>query len=194
MKRLASIVASAFALSLSATAFAQAPMVVKFSHVVAEATPKGQGALKFKEVAEKLLPGKVEVQVFPSSQLFGDAKEMEAVLLGDRRPYVVGLIVPDFAALNAAARARGWEGGRRELIARPEVRALYEAEIAKVNADLARFETIKQFTLLENELTQESGELTPTLKVKRRVIAQRYGGLIDEMYGVASGAAAAAGG
>ncbi len=64
------------------TACAQ-PMVIKFSHVVAEATPKGQGALKFKEVAEKLLPGKVQVQVFPSSQLFGDAKELEAVLLGD---------------------------------------------------------------------------------------------------------------
>lgn len=62
---------------------AQQPMVIKFSHVVAEATPKGQGALKFKEVAEKLLPGKVTVQVFPSSQLFGDAKELEAVLLGD---------------------------------------------------------------------------------------------------------------
>ena len=60
-----------------------APMVIKFSHVVAEATPKGQAALKFKELAEKALPGKVEVQVFPSSQLFGDAKEMEAVLLGD---------------------------------------------------------------------------------------------------------------
>jgi C4-dicarboxylate-binding protein DctP len=58
-------------------------MVIKFSHVVADATPKGQGALKFKEVAEKLLPGKVQVQVFPNSQLFGDAKEMEAVLLGD---------------------------------------------------------------------------------------------------------------
>ena len=62
---------------------AQQPMVIKFSHVVAEATPKGQAALKFKELAEKALPGKVQVQVFPSSQLFGDAKEMEAVLLGD---------------------------------------------------------------------------------------------------------------
>jgi C4-dicarboxylate-binding protein DctP len=50
-------------------------MVIKFSHVVAENTPKGQGALKFKELAEKKLPGKVQVQVFPSSQLFGDAKE-----------------------------------------------------------------------------------------------------------------------
>jgi C4-dicarboxylate-binding protein DctP len=75
-------VASAALLAGSSAALAQ-PIIVKFSHVVAEATPKGQGALKFKEVAEKLLPGKVQVQVFPSSQLFGDAKELEALLLGD---------------------------------------------------------------------------------------------------------------
>ncbi|MEO8185893.1 MAG: TRAP transporter substrate-binding protein [Burkholderiaceae bacterium] len=81
MKPLATVLASAFAFALSAGA--QAQMVVKFSHVVAENTPKGQGALKFKELAEKKLPGKVQVQVFPSSQLFGDAKELEAVLLGD---------------------------------------------------------------------------------------------------------------
>ena len=62
---------------------AQAPMVIKFSHVVAENTPKGQAALKFKELAEKKLPGKVRSQVFPNSQLFGDAKELEALLLGD---------------------------------------------------------------------------------------------------------------
>ncbi len=83
MKMIRAVFAGALALSFSAGAQAQAPMVVKFSHVVAEATPKGQGALKFKEVAERLLPGKVQVQVFPSSQLFGDAKELEAVLLGD---------------------------------------------------------------------------------------------------------------
>ncbi|MCO5118989.1 MAG: TRAP transporter substrate-binding protein [Burkholderiaceae bacterium] len=83
MKLTGWILAGAAALSFSLPAFAQAPIVVKFSHVVAESTPKGQGALKFKEVAEKLLPGKVDVQVFPSSQLFGDGKEMEALLLGD---------------------------------------------------------------------------------------------------------------
>jgi C4-dicarboxylate-binding protein DctP len=76
------VLGGAIAIALTTAVYAQ-PIVVKFSHVVAEATPKGQGALKFKEVAEKLLPGKVQVQVFPSSQLFGDAKEMEAVLLGD---------------------------------------------------------------------------------------------------------------
>src|SRR3546814_11414630 len=89
MKFVQSMVVGAFALSFSVAALAADPIVIKFSHVVAEATPKGQGAIKFKEIAEKLLPGKVTVQVFPSSQLFGDAKEMEAVLLGD-----VQLIAP----------------------------------------------------------------------------------------------------
>jgi C4-dicarboxylate-binding protein DctP len=80
LKLLATLAAGAFALAVSA---AQAQTVIKFSHVVADNTPKGQAALKFKEVAEKKLPGKVQVQVFPNSQLFGDAKELEALLLGD---------------------------------------------------------------------------------------------------------------
>ena len=82
MRFLAALAAGPLAFAL-ATGAAQAQVVVKFSHVVADATPKGQAALKFKELAEKKLPGKVTVQVFPSSQLFGDAKELEALLLGD---------------------------------------------------------------------------------------------------------------
>lgn len=69
--------------SFGFSASAQTPMVIKLSHVVAENTPKGLASLKFKELAEKKLPGKVQVQVFPSSQLFGDAKELEALLLND---------------------------------------------------------------------------------------------------------------
>ena len=80
---------------LSGPARAQAPIVIKFSHVVAEQTPKGLGALKFKELAEARLPGKVQVQVFPSSQLFGDAKELEALLLGD-----VQLIAPSLSKFD----------------------------------------------------------------------------------------------
>lgn len=72
-----------------------APIVVKFSHVVADKTPKGQGALKFKEIVETALPGEVEVQVFPNSQLFGDGKEMEALLLGD-----VNIIAPSLAKFD----------------------------------------------------------------------------------------------
>ena len=59
------------------------PIVIKFSHVVAENTPKGQMANKFKELVEQRLPGKVEVEVYPNSQLFGDNKVLEAMLLGD---------------------------------------------------------------------------------------------------------------
>ncbi len=76
-------IASVAVLCLGPVAAHAQPIVIKFSHVVAENTPKGQGALKFKELAEKKLPGKVQVQIFPSSQLFGDAKELEALLLGD---------------------------------------------------------------------------------------------------------------
>jgi len=77
------------------SATAQTPIVIKLSHVVAENTPKGQASLKFKELAEKKLPGKVQVQVFPNSQLFGDAKEMEALLLND-----VQIIAPSLSKFD----------------------------------------------------------------------------------------------
>jgi len=89
----AGVLAGSVALPFMASA--QSPIVIKFAHVVAEKTPKGQGALKFKELAEKKFPGKVQVQVFPSSQLFGDAKEMEALLLGD-----VQLIAPSLSKFD----------------------------------------------------------------------------------------------
>jgi len=85
------LLAASVALALGMAAQA-APIVIKYSHVVADVTPKGKAALKFKELAEKALPGKVEVQVFPNSQLFGDGKEMEALLLGD-----VHIIAPSLA-------------------------------------------------------------------------------------------------
>ncbi len=59
------------------------PITIKFSHVTADSTPKGQGALKFKELAEQKFPGRVEIQIFPNSQLFDDEQGMDALLLGD---------------------------------------------------------------------------------------------------------------
>jgi C4-dicarboxylate-binding protein DctP len=67
----------------SATVAMAGPIVIKFSHVVAENTPKGQMANKFKELVDQRLAGKIEVEVFPNSQLFGDNKVLEAMLLGD---------------------------------------------------------------------------------------------------------------
>ncbi|MGY5329844.1 TRAP transporter substrate-binding protein [Pseudomonas protegens] len=68
------------------------PIIIKFAHVVAENTPKGQGALLFKTLAEERLPGRVKVEVYPNSSLFGDGKEMEALLLGD-----VQMLAPSLA-------------------------------------------------------------------------------------------------
>ncbi|VVO45580.1 C4-dicarboxylate-binding periplasmic protein DctP [Pseudomonas fluorescens] len=84
--------ACALALSTMNAAMAADPVIIKFSHVVAEQTPKGQGALMFKKLVEERLPGKVKVEVYPNSSLFGDGKEMEALLLGD-----VQMIAPSLA-------------------------------------------------------------------------------------------------
>ena len=75
------------------------PISIKFAHVVAEHTPKGQGALMFKKLAEERLPGKVRVEVYPNSSLFGDGKEMEALLLGD-----VQLLAPSLAKFEHYAK------------------------------------------------------------------------------------------
>ena len=82
------------AATLFAAGLAQAadPIVIKFAHVVAENTPKGQGALLFKKLAQERLPGRVKVEVYPNSSLFGDGKEMEALLLGD-----VQMLAPSLA-------------------------------------------------------------------------------------------------
>ncbi|HEY2955511.1 MAG TPA: long-chain fatty acid--CoA ligase [Candidatus Eisenbacteria bacterium] len=114
----------------------------------------------------------------------------EAVLIGDRRPYVVALLVPNFATLEAEARARGWStASREELLRRPEVREIYAAEVVRLNADLAPFEQLKKFELLGREFTQEADELTPSLKIKRHVIARKFSREIEGLY--ASGPAAA---
>ena len=93
-------IATAAALGLTAclglgSAPAGAETLIKFSHVVADGTPKGQGALLFKKLAEERLPGQVKVEVYPNSQLFGDAKEMEALALGD-----VHLIAPSLSKFD----------------------------------------------------------------------------------------------
>ncbi|MBA1272993.1 C4-dicarboxylate TRAP substrate-binding protein DctP [Stutzerimonas azotifigens] len=91
-KLTAKALACALSLSVAGLAHAADPIIIKFSHVVADNTPKGQGAIMFKRLAEERLPGKVKVEVYPNSSLFGDGKEMEALLLGD-----VQLIAPSLA-------------------------------------------------------------------------------------------------
>jgi len=94
MLKLPKALLCAATLALGVSGFAQAadPIVIKFAHVVADSTPKGQGANLFKKLAEERLPGKVKVEVYPNSSLFGDGKEMEALLLGD-----VQMLAPSLA-------------------------------------------------------------------------------------------------
>jgi len=107
----------------------------------------------------------------------------EAVMLGDQQPYCVALLVPNFVNLELEAKARGWDlSDRRALLRRPEVRAIYQAELDALNATLSSFETIKKFDLLDRDLSAEAGELTPTLKVRRKVIREKFATLIDGMY------------
>ena len=94
--------ALACALSLAIAGMAQAadPIVIKFSHVVADHTPKGQGAALFKKLAEERLGDKVKVEVYSNSSLFGDGKEMEALLLGD-----VQMLAPSLAKFEQYAKS-----------------------------------------------------------------------------------------
>jgi long-chain acyl-CoA synthetase len=106
----------------------------------------------------------------------------QAVVVGDRRQYLSALIVPDFEALRTWAAGQGIAGEPATLIAEPRVRALVAADVAAVNSRLARYEQVRNWDLLPAEFTLEGGELTPTLKVKRRVINSKYKELLDRLY------------
>ncbi len=106
----------------------------------------------------------------------------QAVMYGDRRPYPVALITLDPEEIGSWAAEHSLPQDVASLIERPEARELIEAELEHVNASYASAERIKKFTLLPHELSHEAGELTPTLKVKRNVVYQRYADVLAEMY------------
>jgi long-chain acyl-CoA synthetase len=107
----------------------------------------------------------------------------EAALVGDRHKFICVLISPNFAALEAWAAGQGIGAmARRDLVADSRVEALYGDIVAKVNEKLANFETMKRFRVVADEWTLGTGELTPSMKLKRRVITERYSGLIADLY------------
>jgi long-chain acyl-CoA synthetase len=107
----------------------------------------------------------------------------QAVLIGDKFPYLTALIVPNFENLETHFADKGVAGqGRAEMAQHPETEALVAAAVKQVNTDLAVHERIRRFTVLPREFSLEEGELTPTMKVRRRVVAERYGSLIEQMY------------
>jgi len=107
----------------------------------------------------------------------------QAALVGDRHKFISALISPNFAALEEWARAHSIHSqSRAELVAHPQVVALYAEIVREVNGTLANFETLKRFRIVADEWTQESGELTPSMKLKRRVLTAKYAAAIDELY------------
>ena len=108
---------------------------------------------------------------------------LNAALVGDRRPYIAALIVPNFATVQARAAQAGVKlASSQEMISSAWVHDLIEGEIKRLTVNLAQFETIKRFALIDREFTFDGGELTFTLKLKRRVIDQRYGDVIERLY------------
>jgi long-chain acyl-CoA synthetase len=107
----------------------------------------------------------------------------QAVMIGDRRKFVSLLIVPNYEQLEGWAKHKGIAfANHAQLIANPEVKAKMEREVLDHLQGLATFETPKKIALIEHDFTIEGGELTPTLKVRRRVIDSRYKSIIDALY------------
>jgi long-chain acyl-CoA synthetase len=113
------------------------------------------------------------------SRLQQDALIERAVVIGDERPYAVALIVPDWRVLSRELRL---VGEPQSLLEDESARAAVQRLVDGVNADLGSWEQIKSFKLLPQDFSEQGGELTPTLKVKRRAVQDRYREEIDEMY------------
>ncbi len=106
----------------------------------------------------------------------------QVAVIGDKRKYLSALIVPGADWLSSFAKEKGITGEKKELIKHPEVIAEVEKRVVKGNSKLAKYETIKKFTLLAEEFTIENNMLTPTMKVKRKNVMEIYNDTIDSMY------------
>jgi long-chain acyl-CoA synthetase len=107
----------------------------------------------------------------------------QAIVLGDRRKYVCALIVPDFERLRVWAVSQRIEIlDKHDLIADRRVFEFIKSEVARVTRELADYEKVKRIALLPVEFTIDGGELTPTLKVRRRVVEEKYRDLIESLY------------
>ena len=146
----------------------------------------GGGFLKITDRKKDLLKTSGGKMVAPQpieNLLKTDRFISQAVLIGDRRNFISALIVPDPALLESYARRKEISyKSVEELTRNPRVLDLFRRRVEAKMAGLPPFQTVKKFRLLPGELTQEAGELTPTLKLKRRVIEQKFAALIESMY------------
>jgi long-chain acyl-CoA synthetase len=126
---------------------------------------------------KNIYPGPIEDML--KTSLYID----QVVLLGERKTFVTALIVPDFEQLRNLAKQHNLPADtEEELVALEPVKELFRKELREFSKQLASHEKVRDFRLLTTPFTIETGELTPTLKVKRKVIEKKYAHLIDELY------------
>jgi long-chain acyl-CoA synthetase len=146
----------------------------------------GDGFLTITDRKKELLKtsGGKYIAPQPIEQLIKGSRFVnQVVLLGNGRKFPAALIVPDWERLESYARLKGIDATTHEEFCRhPRIIDLFERQIAALTPDLAQYERVKRIVLLPHEMTIESGELTPTLKVKRRVIDEKYRDVIDRLY------------
>ncbi len=106
----------------------------------------------------------------------------QALVVGDRRPYVAALITLDEAEIRRWAAERGLDGDVAELAAHPDVQALVQGVVDDANRERSRFEQVKRFVILPRDFTAEAGEITPTLKLRRRAALEHFEAQVDELY------------
>ncbi len=107
----------------------------------------------------------------------------QACLVGDGKKYIAALVVPDFNELKLFAKDNHIKAsGDKELLAQPKVQELIKKQVDEINDNLARYEQIKYFTVIDTPFSVETGELTPTLKLKRRIINEKYKDAIEAMF------------
>ena len=108
---------------------------------------------------------------------------LNAMVVGDKRKFIVALLVPNATTVAAKAADQGIRfASNAELAAHPWVRSLIDSEVKRITAHLAQYESIKRFALLPEDFTFDNGTLTFTLKLKRRVVEQKYGDVIESLY------------
>lgn len=150
-----------------------------------------KGRLKITDRKKELIVTSGGKKIAPQpieNELKSDKYVAQAVLIGDQRNFITALVVPNFDSLErwAGYKKLHYEN-HRELVEQPIVMAKLMSRVEKVNTTLSSYERIRKIAILAEELTVENGALTPSLKIKRRVVNQMFGGLIEGLYEVHKG-------
>ena len=144
------------------------------------------GFLKITDRKKELFKTSGGKYIAPSpieQMILGSRFVSQVVLVGNERKFPAALIVPNFDQLKNYARLKNLDIlTEAEFCSHPRIIDLIERQIAELTENLSQYEKVKKFALLENELAVEGGELTPTLKVKRRVVDEKYRVIIEKIY------------